>query len=153
MPKPRKNSGSESPFNPAALRALMERMLGGLGPSKRNDEQRAQDLVYDAMEAPTWEQRLRKVRQALELDPENVDALLMLAEAAELKSEERIARCGTSWPPGRSGAVVDSAHGSIMDFSRDASATRRPRGSHPRAGLISLRRLKSLRTAVRPPTI
>lgn len=91
MPKPRKSSASESPFNPAALRALMERMLGGLGPSKRNDEQRAQDLVYDAMEAPTWEQRLRKVRQALELDPENVDALLMLAEAAELKSEERIA--------------------------------------------------------------
>lgn len=90
MPKPRKNSGAEPPFNPAALRVLMERTLGGLGPNKRNDEERAQDLVYDAMEASTWERRLRLVRQALELDPENVDALLMVAEAADLKGEERI---------------------------------------------------------------
>jgi tetratricopeptide (TPR) repeat protein len=90
MPKPRKNSGSEPPFNPAALRALMERTMGGLGPNKRNDEARAQDLVYDAMEASTWEQRLRLVRQALELDPENVDALLMVSEAADLEGAERI---------------------------------------------------------------
>jgi tetratricopeptide (TPR) repeat protein len=92
MPKPRKNSdsGSGPPFNPAALRALMEHTLGGLGPSKRNDEQRAQDLVYDAMEASTWERRLRLVRQALALDPENVDALLMVAEASDLEGVERI---------------------------------------------------------------
>lgn len=90
MPKPRKNSDSEPPFNPAALRAMMERALGGFGPNKRNDEARAQDLVYDAMEASTWERRLRLVRQALELDPENVDALLIVAESADLGSTELI---------------------------------------------------------------
>lgn len=90
MPKPRKDSSSEPPFNPAALRALMERTLGGLGQNKRSDEARAQELVYDAMEASTWERRLRLVRQALELDPENVDALLMLEEASDFKGEERI---------------------------------------------------------------
>jgi len=90
MPRPPKNSGSEPPFNPAALRAMMERTLCALGSSKRNDEQRAQDLVYDAMEASTWEQRLRLVRQALELDPENVDALLMVEEASGLEAGERI---------------------------------------------------------------
>ena len=90
MPKPRKDSSSEPPFNPAALRALMERILGGLGQNKRSDEARAQELVYDAMEASTWERRLRLVRQALELDPENVDALLMLEEASDFKGEERI---------------------------------------------------------------
>jgi tetratricopeptide (TPR) repeat protein len=35
------------------------------------------------MEASTTERRLRLVRQSLELDPENVDALLMLAQASE----------------------------------------------------------------------
>ena len=90
MPKPPKDSGSEPPFNPAALRAMMERTLGGLGQNKRSDEARAQELVYDAMEASTWERRLRLVRQALELDPENVDALLMLEGASDFKGEERI---------------------------------------------------------------
>lgn len=90
MPRPRKNSGSEPPFDPAALRAMMERTLGGLGPNKRSDEARAQELVYDAMEASTRESRLRLVRQALELDPENVDALLMLEGASDFKGEERI---------------------------------------------------------------
>jgi tetratricopeptide (TPR) repeat protein len=90
MPKPRKNLGSEPPFNPAALRVMMERTLGGLGQNKRSDEARAQELVYDAMEASTWARRLRLVRQALELDPENVDALLMLEGASEFKGEERI---------------------------------------------------------------
>ena len=78
MPKPRKNSGSEPPYKPAALRAMMKHTLGGLGPNKRSDEHRAQELVYDAMEASTSERRLLLVRQALELDPENVDALRML---------------------------------------------------------------------------
>lgn len=87
MPKPRKNSGSEPPFNPAALRVMMERTFGH---NKLSDEARAQELVYDAMEASTWEHGLRLVRQALELDPENVDALLMLLGASDFKGEERI---------------------------------------------------------------
>lgn len=90
MPKPRKNPDQNPPLNPAALRALMERTLGGLGPQRRSDEQRAQELVYDAMEASTAERALRLLQQALELDPENPDALLMMADAAGFGGEERI---------------------------------------------------------------
>jgi tetratricopeptide (TPR) repeat protein len=90
MPKPRKSSDSEPPFNPAALRVMMERAFGGFGHNKLSDEARAQELVYDAMEASTWERCLRLVRQALEVDPANVDALLMLLGASDFKGEERI---------------------------------------------------------------
>jgi tetratricopeptide (TPR) repeat protein len=90
MPKPRKNSGSKPPLKPAALRSLLKHTLGGLGSNKRSDEHRAQELVYDAMEASTSERRLLLVRQALELDPENVDALRMLEETSDLRGEERI---------------------------------------------------------------
>ena len=90
MPKPRKSSDSEPPFNPAALRVMMERAFGGFGHNKLSDEAQAQELVYDAMEASTWERCLRLVRQALELDPENVDALLMLLGASDFKGEQRI---------------------------------------------------------------
>lgn len=90
MPKSRKPNDSNPPLNPAALRAMMERTLGSLGPNRRNDEQRAQELVYDAMEAPTAERCLRLVQQALELDSENVDALLMMADAADFKGDERM---------------------------------------------------------------
>jgi len=90
MPKPRKPTDSTPPLNPAALRAVMERTLGGFGPNKCSNEQRAQELVYDAWEAPTAEHSLRLVQQALELDAENVDALLMLADAAGFKGNERM---------------------------------------------------------------
>lgn len=90
MPKPRKPTDPIPPPNPAALRAMMERTLGGLGPNKRSNEQRAQELVYDAWEAPTAERGLRLVQQALELDAENVDALLMMADAAGFKGDERM---------------------------------------------------------------
>ena len=89
MPKPRKNSGSKPPLKPAALRSLLKHTLKGLGSNKRSDEHQAQELVYDAMEASTSERRLLLVRQALELDPENVDALRMLEETSDLRGEER----------------------------------------------------------------
>ncbi len=87
------------------------------------------------MEAPTWEQRLRRVRQALELDPENVDALLMLAEAAELKSEERIATlqdivaAGAKWR-GR-GLYSRKHHGLFTRCFGNAKATRLPPAGRP----------------------
>ncbi|HAV63794.1 MAG TPA: hypothetical protein DCY13_15695, partial [Verrucomicrobiales bacterium] len=59
MPGPRKKSGSEPSFDLATLRAMMERTLGGTKPNRPADQARAQDLVYDAMEASTWERRLR----------------------------------------------------------------------------------------------
>ena len=90
MPKPRKPTDPTPPLNPAALRAMMERTLGGLGQNKRSNEQRAQELVYDAMEAPTAERGLHLVQQALELDAENVDALLMMADAAGFEGDERM---------------------------------------------------------------
>jgi tetratricopeptide (TPR) repeat protein len=88
MSKQRKNPGAETPITPDALRTMMERSLGGLGRNKRSAEQRAQELAYDAMEARTITEHLRLVRQALELDSENVDALLMLSEAANFGGEE-----------------------------------------------------------------
>ena len=92
MSKPRKNSGSEPPLDPAALRAMMERMFSNFGSSQSGNDksERAQDLVYDAMEASTWDRRLRLVNKALKLDSENVDALLMLEEVTECSVEESI---------------------------------------------------------------
>ncbi len=83
-------SGSKPPFDPVAMRAMMERVLSGHNPNVRFDEERAQDLAYDAMEASTLERRQHLVRQALKLDPENVDALLMELEVADVNDAERI---------------------------------------------------------------
>jgi tetratricopeptide (TPR) repeat protein len=90
MPKPKKTSGNKPPLSPTALRAFMGKKLGGFDPNKHDDRDRAQDLVYDAMEASTLEQRVRLARQALELDPENVDALLMQEEVLDLDDAERV---------------------------------------------------------------
>lgn len=90
-PNHEKTLAQSPPLNPATLRALMERALGNLDFNNLSDEAQAQDLIYDAMDAPTRERRLQLLGQALDLDPENVDARLMATEAADLKSEERIA--------------------------------------------------------------
>jgi tetratricopeptide (TPR) repeat protein len=90
MPKPRSNSDSTPPFNPAAFRAMMERTLRATASIDRSAEDRAQDLVYDAMEATSIRDRLRLASQALDLDPKNVDALLMMLEAADLNAADRI---------------------------------------------------------------
>jgi len=92
MSNPQKSSGSNSPFNPAAMRAILERalILDGAASGKRSKEQQAQEIVYQAMEASTWDQKMFLVNQALDIDKENVDALLMLANAAALNRDERI---------------------------------------------------------------
>ena len=70
-------------------------MNSGISKAKPADEDRAQQLVYDAMEASSPTKQLGLIRQALDLDPENVDALLMLLEAADPDIEERVATlCG-----------------------------------------------------------
>ncbi len=56
----------------------------------RANEDRAQDLVYHAMEAPTPEDQVRLLNEALELDPANVDALLMFTSASGIDSTVRI---------------------------------------------------------------
>ncbi len=71
-------------------RVGLERTLSETGAKRRSAEQRAQDLVYDAMEAATPQQYLDLALQALDLDPANVDALLMVLDAAGCDGEERI---------------------------------------------------------------
>lgn len=90
MPKSSKKSTPKPSFDSTAMRAFMERTLSGFGPDKPNNEQRAQDLVYDAMEASTWEQRIHLARQALDLDPENVDALLMIVNVTDIEGDDKI---------------------------------------------------------------
>ena len=80
----------KSPLSASALRAMMELSLTGFGPSAGTAEERAQDLVYKAMEAATPAKRLRLAQQALDLDPENADALLMLADASPIEGSKRI---------------------------------------------------------------
>ncbi len=90
MPSPKKAKDPSQTLSVPALRAMMEESLGGLGLSQRNIRDRAQDLVYEAMEARTPARRLRLATQALDLDPENVDALLMLTDAVPLGDATRI---------------------------------------------------------------
>jgi len=91
VPKPKKakTTGKALPFNPTGLR-VMKRKLSGTRSERRSEERRAQELVYDAMEAATPQQRLDLSLQALELDPEHPDALLMALEAIGFEGEERI---------------------------------------------------------------
>lgn len=92
MSEPEKSQNAIPQLDSDAIRALMERTLSGLNPNQNlsDHEQQAMELVYDAMEAPTQGQRLSLVLQALELDPENIDALLMLESGTDLEQNERI---------------------------------------------------------------
>jgi tetratricopeptide (TPR) repeat protein len=90
MPKPAKSKPQVTPISAAGVRALMAETLGGLDLHRRSNADRAQDLVYEAMEARTPARRLRLATQALDLDPENVDALLMLTDAVPLGDAARI---------------------------------------------------------------
>lgn len=90
MPKPKKAKDPSQTLSAAGLRDLMEETFGGLDLHRRSAADRAQDLVYQAMEARTPARRLRLATQALDLDPENVDALLMLTDAVPLGEAARI---------------------------------------------------------------
>lgn len=90
MPKPKKAKDPSQTLSAAGLRALMEETYGGLGLRQRSAVDRAQDLVYQAMEARAPARRLRLATQALDLDPDNVDALLMLTDAVPLGDATRI---------------------------------------------------------------
>jgi tetratricopeptide (TPR) repeat protein len=79
---------------PAALRLLMEGLLRDFSRDhanqKKSDKDRAQDLVFEAMEARSAIEIIRLVNAALELDPDNVDARLMRADFRGLEGEARI---------------------------------------------------------------
>jgi tetratricopeptide (TPR) repeat protein len=94
MPKKKKTSETPQP-PPDSMRFVMESLMRGLGRDmanqKRDDKERAQELIYEAMEARTGTQMFRLVNSALELDPDNVDGRLMLADFRELEGEAYIA--------------------------------------------------------------
>ena len=71
-----------------------ERQRQGLpiGPRLLRPEDRAQDLTYAAMEAADPETALSLVHEALELDPDCIDALLLLAEWSAETMGKRIDR-------------------------------------------------------------
>ena len=69
---PESNPGA---FDPRSILRSLERSLAAksAAPSAQ-----AQELYYEAMDAPTAAKQLKLLKQALELDPGNVDALLAL---------------------------------------------------------------------------
>ncbi len=72
----------------------MESFMRGLGrdtQQKPSNKDRAQDLVYEAMDAASATQMARLLKQALELDPDNVDARLMRANLLGIQGEDRVA--------------------------------------------------------------
>lgn len=90
MAQPKKAPKKKSSLNKARMRATMERSLDSTRNERRSKERLAQDLVYDAMEAETSEQRLDLAWQALALDPEHADALLMVLDSTRFEGEDRI---------------------------------------------------------------
>lgn len=57
-----------------------------------DNRDRAQDLAYDAMRAPSAAAAAKFARQALELDPDCVDALLVLAQTEKLTPADYVER-------------------------------------------------------------
>ncbi len=92
MPRRIRDRRVDTALSPGSARALMERTLREIaGTGEKQNQRRAQELIYDAMEADTPERIAGLVAQAYKLDPENVDALLMMARMAGFEGEERIA--------------------------------------------------------------
>ncbi len=80
----------QPPLNPHKMLQRMERLLNETRSPKRKQADEAQQLVYDAWEAPTDERQHELMCQALELDPGNADALLYLLDQSGLDEEAEI---------------------------------------------------------------
>jgi len=79
--------------NAPGLRALLQSIERHLTQTTRVTDQKAhaaQQLVFDAWEAPTDEEERDLIHRALELDPTNVDALLQETVYAGLHGEKEI---------------------------------------------------------------
>lgn len=82
------DSGGNPPFDPKALLLQMERSLRKVPPG---DVGESQECYYDAMEARTEIEAYRLLSRALELDPGNTDAwLLMLSYYPPKSADEEI---------------------------------------------------------------
>ena len=81
-------SGGAPPIDPKSLFLQLERSLGKIRPEVI---EAAQECYYDAMEARTDEEALRLLSRALELDPGNTDAwLVIMSHAPMLSADEEI---------------------------------------------------------------
>ncbi len=70
----------------AAMEGMMSGMFGG-GKTRAVDE--AQDIMYDAWDAPTSQRRIALAKKALEISPDCADAYVLLAqETAKSLNEE-----------------------------------------------------------------
>ncbi len=96
MAKSRKRKSAKSPKStlPPKLPspAMMDRALRSLIANGMTDaEDEAQELVYDAMSAESPDEAAELLAEALRIDPQNPDALLMLVSGLEMTMQERIA--------------------------------------------------------------
>jgi tetratricopeptide (TPR) repeat protein len=80
---------SPDPGPRAALRSIERHLSKEQGVTDEVAHQ-AQQMVYDAWEAPTDEEELELMKQALKLDPANVDALLHIFSTLDLEEDEEI---------------------------------------------------------------
>jgi len=64
--------------------------LGGMGRGGRSAVDKAQEIMYDAWEAPTRQRAVTLARKALEVSPDCADAYNLLAEEAAESLEEAI---------------------------------------------------------------
>ncbi len=87
-----RNDGEGSGQEPGvqSLMLSMERHLSSAGPVSEKKAYEAQQLFYDAMEAPTLKELEKLIHKTLDLDPTNVDALLYCARSCGLKGEVEI---------------------------------------------------------------
>ena len=87
-----RNDGEEGGQEPSvqSLMLSMERHLSSVGPVSEKRAYEAQQMFYDAMEAPSLKEREVLIHKVLNLDPTNVDALLYCAQAGELQPELEI---------------------------------------------------------------
>jgi tetratricopeptide (TPR) repeat protein len=72
-------AAAPSAATPFAMEQMMKSMFGGGAGPASDPKSVAQDLAYEAMEAPTPEQALQLATRALQLHPRCVDALLIVA--------------------------------------------------------------------------
>jgi tetratricopeptide (TPR) repeat protein len=85
-------NGGRNPkeFDPRALFRSMERHMSEERAVTGGKAHEAQQLVYDAWEAKTDVQQRKLMQRALQLNPNNVDALLYLFDGAGLAGEEEL---------------------------------------------------------------
>ena len=87
------SSGSvpvEIPFSLQSMERLLAGIGGMMGQGQRSAENEAQEIMYDAWEAPTRQRAIALAKKALEVSPDCADAYSLLAEETAKSLEEAI---------------------------------------------------------------